>query len=198
MAAAAAAPPSPHAVGTYEPIDDVNAPYIQEIARYACIEYNRRQGHSSTPYVYQKVVSGERQVVSGTNYKLILNVTINKQIHNYEVIVYDKPWESYRNLTSFNPFVFLGGYQPIKNLSDPYISEIGRYACIEYNRKNPNPTPLVFKKVVSGEEQVVAGTNYKLILYTKRGSLNLNYEVIVYDKPWESHRELTSLKIYHN
>ncbi|XP_022156944.1 cysteine proteinase inhibitor 5-like [Momordica charantia] len=91
-----------------------------------------------------------------------------------------------------------GQYEPIKNLSDPYISEIGRYACIEYNRKYPSPTPLVFQKVVSGEKQVVNGYNYKLIMYIKSGGLIPQYEVIVYDIPWKSHRELTSLNIYHN
>ncbi|XP_022156942.1 cysteine proteinase inhibitor 1-like [Momordica charantia] len=103
VAAAAAVEPPSHAKGAYEPIKDVNASFIQEIGRYACIEYNRinEKKPEFTPHVYQKVVKGEQQVVGGMNYRLALMVTVNKQSQYYQAIVYDRSWESHRELTSF-------------------------------------------------------------------------------------------------
>ncbi|XP_022156941.1 cysteine proteinase inhibitor 5-like [Momordica charantia] len=103
----AAAEPHSHKLGDYETIKDVNDPFIHEIGRYACIEYNRihRNDSKFTPHVYENVVEGKEAVVAGTNYKLVLKITINKQSHNYEVIVYDRPWDSHRELTSFRPLL---------------------------------------------------------------------------------------------
>ncbi|KAK4804945.1 hypothetical protein SAY86_004762 [Trapa natans] len=88
--------------------------------------------------------------------------------------------------------LLLGGWQPIKDIKDPHIKEIGRFAVNEYN--NQTSASLRFKKVMSGESQVVAGMNYRLIIAAKDGKTTRNYEAVVWDKPWEHFRQLTSFK----
>ncbi|XP_062088172.1 cysteine proteinase inhibitor 1 [Humulus lupulus] len=84
-----------------------------------------------------------------------------------------------------------GGWQPIENLKDPQVRQIAEYAVAEYNKQTK--TDLKLSSVVKGESQVVAGTNYKLVLSVKNGPVT-KYEAIVWDKPWQHFRNLTSFK----
>nr|POE84128.1 cysteine proteinase inhibitor 5 [Quercus suber] len=76
--------------------------------------------------------------------------------------------------------VLVGGWQPIKNITEPHVKEIGEYAVEEYNKESKSQ--LKFVSVVKGETQVVAGTNYRLILATKDGALAKNYQAVVWEK----------------
>lgn len=87
-----------------------------------------------------------------------------------------------------------GAWSPITNVSDPHVGEIGSYAVTEHNREaNAN---LVLIKVIKGEEQVVGGVNYKLVLEAKDddGGKVGNYEAVVLERAWEKSLKLTSFK----
>ena len=86
--------------------------------------------------------------------------------------------------------VLVGGWQPIKNITEPHVKEIGEYAVEEYNKESKSQ--LKFVSVVKGETQLVTGTNYRLILATKDGALAKNYQAVVWEKVWEHFRNLTS------
>lgn len=86
--------------------------------------------------------------------------------------------------------VLVGGWQPIKNITEPHVKEIGEYAVEEYNKESKSQ--LKFVSVVKGETQLVTGTNYRLILATKDGALAKNYQAVVWEKTWEHFRNLTS------
>lgn len=87
----------------------------------------------------------------------------------------------------------LGGWKPIKDVSDPNVVEIAKYAISEHNKvSKPN---LVYEKVVHGKEQVVSGKKYDLTIAAKNGGGgSKNYEAVVWDKPWEKFRKLESFK----
>ncbi|XP_019052721.1 PREDICTED: cysteine proteinase inhibitor 1-like [Nelumbo nucifera] len=85
-----------------------------------------------------------------------------------------------------------GGWQPIKDVRDAHVKEIAQFAVTEHNKEAK--TNLKFQKVIRGESQVVAGTNYRLILAAKDGRASSKYEAVVWEKPWESFRNLTSFK----
>ncbi|KAK4804608.1 hypothetical protein SAY86_004425 [Trapa natans] len=86
-----------------------------------------------------------------------------------------------------------GGWQPIRDVNDPYINEIAGFAVNEYNKQSR--ASLKLEKVLSGESQVVAGTNYRLIIAAKdNGTTSRNYQAVVWDKPWMHFRQLTSFK----
>lgn len=92
-----------------------------------------------------------------------------------------------------------GGWEPIKNVSDPHVQEIGEFAVAEYDERSK--AQLVFKEVVKGETQVVAGINYRLTLKASgqakirgNGAVAVGeYEATVWEKP-DGTRQLTSFK----
>lgn len=86
----------------------------------------------------------------------------------------------------------VGRWQPIKEPKDPYVQEIGKFAVTEHNKEAK--TNLVYKTVIKGETQVVAGTNYRLIISAKDGASSDEYQAVVWDKPWEHFRNLTSFQ----
>ncbi|EOA28712.1 hypothetical protein CARUB_v10024940mg [Capsella rubella] len=90
------------AIGSWTPISDVKDPHIVEIGEFAVSEYNK-QSKSGLKYV--KVVSGESQVVSGVNYRLLVaaNDEVGGPSKNYEAVVFEKHWLKSMNLTSFKP-----------------------------------------------------------------------------------------------
>ncbi|KFK26534.1 hypothetical protein AALP_AA8G261400 [Arabis alpina] len=87
----------------------------------------------------------------------------------------------------------LGGWKPIKDVSDPNVVDIAKYAISEHNKVSK--PGLVYEKVVQGKQQVVAGTKYSLVIAAKsRGGGSKNYEAVVWDKPYEKFRKLESFK----
>ncbi|PKI66414.1 cysteine proteinase inhibitor 1 [Punica granatum] len=86
----------------------------------------------------------------------------------------------------------LGGWKPIKDVNDPYIKEIAGFAVSEHNKQAR--ASLKLQGVKSGESQVVAGTNYRLIIAAADGAATGDYEAVVWDKPWERSRKLTTFK----
>ncbi|EOA17680.1 hypothetical protein CARUB_v10006049mg [Capsella rubella] len=89
-----------------------------------------------------------------------------------------------------------GGYgsqKPIKNLSDPNVVAVAKYAIAEHNKQSKES--LVFVKVVEGTTQVVAGTKYDLKIAAKNGAGKvLNYEAVVVEKLWLHSKTLESFK----
>jgi|UPI0002130920 hypothetical protein len=85
-----------------------------------------------------------------------------------------------------------GQYVKIENVKDPYVQGVGEWAVKEHNRQTGES--LQFAEVVSGMEQVVAGTNYKLNLATKDPTSS--YQAVVFDPLPNSSkkRELMSFK----
>ncbi|XP_009629445.1 cysteine proteinase inhibitor 1-like [Nicotiana tabacum] len=88
--------------------------------------------------------------------------------------------------------VLAGGWRPIKNITDPEVVEIGKFAVNEHNKEAK--TKLEFEKIMNGESQVVAGINYRLVIAAKDGGEPHQYMAEVWDKPWEKYRNLTSFK----
>ncbi|KAL5072924.1 hypothetical protein RYX36_011908 [Vicia faba] len=86
----------------------------------------------------------------------------------------------------------LGVWSPIKNICDPYVNEIARFAVVEYDKEKGEK--LEFEKLIKGESQVVVGTNYRLTLSAKNGLSSNNYEAVVWDPLWKQYRRLTSFK----
>ncbi|XP_058198973.1 cysteine proteinase inhibitor 1-like [Rhododendron vialii] len=84
----------------------------------------------------------------------------------------------------------LGGWQPIENVSAPEVIETAQFAVAEHNKKADST--LKFRSVVRGEYQVVAGMNYRLIIAAKDGGVAGKYEAVVYVRPWEHYKSLTS------
>ncbi|KAL0877745.1 hypothetical protein Bca101_027451 [Brassica carinata] len=57
---------------------------------------------------------------------------------------------------------FEGGWHPIKDIKDPCLVVIAKFAISEYNKHNN--LSLKFQTIVAGDEQFVGGINYRLVL----------------------------------
>ncbi|CAN6305281.1 unnamed protein product [Urochloa humidicola] len=87
----------------------------------------------------------------------------------------------------------VGGWNPIKDVSDPHIQELGRWAVAEHVKKVNDG--LRFGKVVSGEEQVVSGMNYKLVIEaTGPDGKSGTYGAAVYEQEWTKTRQLLAFE----
>ncbi|CAN6915792.1 unnamed protein product [Brassica oleracea] len=87
----------------------------------------------------------------------------------------------------------LGGWKPIKDLSDPNIQAVAKYAVDEHNKQITGN--LVFVKIVEGKEQVVSGKTYSLTIAAKNGGAGTkNYEAVVVETMRSHHFGLQSFK----
>ncbi|KAL2495549.1 Cysteine proteinase inhibitor 1 [Forsythia ovata] len=93
-------------VGSWRPIENLNDPIVQEIAKYAVEEHNKQ---AKTNLRFLSVVSGETQVVAGTNYRLVISAKDEAAVHKYQTVVWEKPWENFRKLTSFEELKAFAG-----------------------------------------------------------------------------------------
>ncbi|GLU15743.1 hypothetical protein SLE2022_322110 [Rubroshorea leprosula] len=86
----------------------------------------------------------------------------------------------------------VGGWQPIKDLNDSHVKGIAEFAVWEINKQSK--TNLKLDSIVKGEQQVVSGVNYRLVLAVKDGVQSKSYEVTVWEKAWKNFRKLISFK----
>ncbi|KAI9556895.1 hypothetical protein GHT06_016689 [Daphnia sinensis] len=88
---------------------------------------------------------------------------------------------------------FAGGYSSV-DVEDDLVKEMANFATTALS-ENSNSEPLALIKIVKAESQVVAGKNFKLILELDNVRHvseyeNLVCEVVVFDQPWTSTRQL--------
>ncbi|KAG0455193.1 hypothetical protein HPP92_024152 [Vanilla planifolia] len=88
-------------VGGWTPINNLSDPHVQEIALFAVAEHNKEGEPQLT---LRRVVSGETLVVTGVDYRLVIEATaVGGSFGKYEAVVWEKSWEHFRQLTSFKP-----------------------------------------------------------------------------------------------
>ncbi|XP_074561991.1 putative cysteine proteinase inhibitor 7 [Curcuma longa] len=185
--------------GGWTPIGDLHDPHILDIVEFAISEHNK-QAH--TKLTLTQVVKGESQVVAGINYRLLLQVKnlLGGGFAEYEAVVWEKPSDSSRQLLSFTrqPGVLVGEWEPIRNASgDPEVRGIAEFAVAEHNREAKRQ--LRFVSVVEGEEQVVAGMKYRLVLRARDGGgKEAEYEAVVWEKALKKFRQLISFTLLPN
>ncbi|XP_078442717.1 cysteine proteinase inhibitor 8-like [Wolffia australiana] len=86
----------------------------------------------------------------------------------------------------------VGGFSKINDVKDPHVVEIGKFAVTANNKATGGK--LVFIRVVSGRQQVVAGMNYDLVIEAKSGGVTRRYAALVYERAWDNYRKLSSFK----
>lgn len=179
---------------------NVDAADVVRIAGFAA--YTISASSNSGPVKLIRIVKAWKQVVAGTNYKLILEL-FNKytgKVMRCQVIVFDQPWTNTLELTSSSCSSkrerrqVPGGYMP-RNVNDPDVKEMAKFASTIITA-NTHPH-LALIKILKAESQVVAGTNYRMTLLFASGPHSrylLLCGVIVFDQSWTNTRKLTESK----
>lgn len=85
-------------VGGWKPIEDPNDPHVIEIGQFAVVEYNKQ---SKVELKFQSVEKGETQVVSGTNYRLVVAAQDGTATNKYQAVVWENA-KQIKKLTSFH------------------------------------------------------------------------------------------------
>ncbi|KAL2932294.1 Cysteine proteinase inhibitor 5 [Bienertia sinuspersici] len=88
--------------GGYTPINNISDPHVIEVARFAVEEHNKQDDAHLLKFL--RILKGWSQVVAGINYRLIIAaepINCNGKVYHYEAIVYERPWQHFMNLTSF-------------------------------------------------------------------------------------------------
>ncbi|TVU00889.1 hypothetical protein EJB05_53667, partial [Eragrostis curvula] len=89
----------------------------------------------------------------------------------------------------------VGGWNPIPDVREKHIQELGGWALGQAKQKRLAGDGLRFRRVVRGEQQVVSGMNYRLVVDAADPSgRSAPYVAVVYEQVWTSTRELTSFK----
>ncbi|KAM1154808.1 hypothetical protein ACFX19_037751 [Malus domestica] len=94
--------------GGWWPIENISDPHVKEIAEFAVSEYNE-QAKGQNKLAFERVVRGDRQLVAGMNYRLVISAK-NKSVADpddatpaeYEGIVWERTWLHFKQLTSFH------------------------------------------------------------------------------------------------
>ncbi|PPR84532.1 hypothetical protein GOBAR_AA36172 [Gossypium barbadense] len=79
-------------------IKNIKDPHMTEITEFAVDEHNTQLKGSLK---LEEVVKGETQVISGINYKLVLQAKDGTADNSCEAVVWEKAWLKFRKLTSF-------------------------------------------------------------------------------------------------
>jgi len=138
-------------------------------------------------------------------------------------VVYDRPWDKHREMTSAkcealptntvtrNRRDTLVGGLSVADVKGRRVREVAKYAVAQLEAQSNSPNSQKLIEIKEAKTQVVAGTNYYLKLQLvetncRKGfaaSSNCNSpsdkpvqecDVVVYDRPWDKHREMTSAK----
>ena len=101
VCAVAATPTTATKVGVWEPVTDINDPFVQELGGWAVAEHVKE---ANDGLKLSKVVSGDQKVGSGMNYRLVIHALgRDGKGASYKALVYDQEWSNTRRLLSFDP-----------------------------------------------------------------------------------------------
>ncbi|XP_020175305.1 cysteine proteinase inhibitor 8 [Aegilops tauschii subsp. strangulata] len=86
----------------------------------------------------------------------------------------------------------LGGWSPVPDVNDAHVQELGGWAVAQHASLANDG--LLFRRVTRGEQQVVSGMNYRLLVVAADGSgKSVIYLAQIYEH-WSGTRKLTSFK----
>ena len=188
---------------------DVNDARIQQVASFAAMTLSSSSSSSAngggdSGATLIRVLEAQRQVVNGFNYRLKIQTTANI----CSVKVFEHPASRVLELKesscassgapgaaapsgAFTPAT-PGGFR-ISSTDDPTVQEMAAFATKQLSsRWNSQSVTLI--RITSAEQQVVAGTNYKMTMELQVGSGSQTCQVVVFDQPWTSTRQLSSFE----
>jgi cathepsin F len=192
-------------LGAYQKADleDEN---VKEMASFATTSLSQSMNSKSLALI--KIISAEKQVVGGVNYKLVLELSDSSGSITCTVVVFDQSWTGTRKLSDSSCLPEAvrqvrndpvpaprqtGGFTEI-DVEDETVKDIAQFATSTLSQSSNDGTPFNLVKIVSASKQVVAGANYKLSLLLSGSNGGQTCAVVVFDQSWTGTRKLSSFE----
>ncbi|KAK3607952.1 hypothetical protein CHS0354_006548 [Potamilus streckersoni] len=150
---------------------DPKNPMLQKPARVAATYKDNQNSVSLSDRYGQdyEIIAALKQVVAGVLYNLTLKFTsADNNVTICDVAVLEQSWMQYIGLNGTPNCHTLnqqriGGYRNVDS-SSPEIKAAAAFAVDAINKQSNSLYRNMLIEVVSAQQQVVAGTNYKLVL----------------------------------
>jgi hypothetical protein len=189
-------------VGGFTPAK-VNDAEVVKMADFATTAVSANM--NSGPVKLLKIVKAEIQAVSGTKYKLNLELAgAYSKVIPCEVVVFHQPKTNTQKMlrsscipkrrTTRQVGGITGGFSPL-DLDDAEVKEMAAFASSAISA-NTNSGPLTLVKVLKARSQVVAGLNFELTLELKGAKGAILCEVTMFDQSWTNTRKLTKSRCF--
>ena len=190
----------PPETGDFIPVD-VNDSGIKELAKFATRQLFSVENRGIL--FLKKIVKAEKQVAAGTNYRMTLELTAERDftIRTCQVVVFDQPriktrilsqskCSSSKIIDKIPPGVFIPA-----DINSNSIKELAEFAVTTLSSVE-NKGSLTLTEIVKAEMQVAAGTNYRMTLKltAESDSAIQTCEVVVFDQPRTKTRLLSQSK----
>lgn len=170
-----------------------NSPEIEEFAKFAVAEHNKKENKNLE---FVKLVSVHQQVVAGLMYFLTIEANSGGETGHYEAKVWSKPWANHKSVEDFK---FLGpkltsadlgtlghgggggessGLTSI-SVDDPSVTEAAENALKSIQRNSNSLFPYELKEIISAHAERKDGALFKVLMKLKRGTReeNCNAEI---------------------
>jgi len=185
-------------VGAYSP-DKIsqNSPILEQVLQTGLDNLNK----DGEDWTIQNVISVDSQLVAGTNYRVVVEVTNkNGQPATYEWTVYCSLSNECKVTSSealLNSFATTGGWTS-GNINDAEVQDAVSAAMTKLTSSNGllASGDWQVSKVMSVETQVVAGVNYKILAQVQDATgQTQNIVFNVYYQPWTNSYTLESYQV---
>ncbi|XP_048477515.1 uncharacterized protein LOC105390473 isoform X1 [Plutella xylostella] len=176
---------------------DPSDPKYRVIAEKSLKKYTADTGLGSE-YSVLSVERASTQLVAGTLTRVDFTAGARDQPVRCHSVLYERPWENFEQLNVTCDFHNLKkrgmlGAPEALNVSDPKYHALAVEALAKYTLDSGDPTPYQVVSVLSGSEQVVAGSSTRLVFAVRAaptGPATATCEAVVWEQPWRKFKEI--------
>lgn len=207
--------PSFPIAGGFHDVSNTDSDAVREIADFAVATIS--QSVNGGVLTLRKIVSIQKQVVAGLNYKMEVEVDGSNGVQTCHAVVFDQRWTSTRRLTSFRCTEPKSGAEAVDqtldvrrrkrstprmlgtstamDLDDPKIKSLSDRALTAISQRSNDLEPLGLLRVIRASKQVVSGMLYTLVLSvgTADGSSRQRCNVTIWEQPWLDKSDVTQV-----
>ncbi|XP_077241608.1 cystatin B [Tasmannia lanceolata] len=179
-------------VGGIEDVSNQNSVEIEELARFAVEEHNKKE---NALLEFARVVKAKEQVVAGTMHHLTLEAIEAGKTKLYDAKVWVKSWMNFKELQEFKPAVDstitpsdLGakhddhkpGWQTVP-AHDPVVQDAANHAVKTIQQRSNSLAPYELLEILLARAEVIEdAAKFDMLLKVKRGNKEEKLKVEVH------------------
>ncbi|OAY53339.1 cysteine proteinase inhibitor 12 isoform X2 [Manihot esculenta] len=171
--------------GVHDSPDASNTVEIDDLARFAVDEHNKKQ---NAVLEFARVVKAKEQVVAGTLHLLTIEAIEAGKKKLYEAKIWVKPWLNFKELQEFKHAGDVDGsadghgpgWKEVP-ADDPAVQDAANHAVKIIHQRSNSLFPYELKEIVCAKAEVVdEHAKFDMLLKVKRGTSEEKYKVEVH------------------